>query len=197
MDNELDEVLTQVAEQVFESLVFMFPLDEEEQAPGGREPCAEVTVRVSFSGPFSGCLLVAVPTEMLPALSTNMLGMDYEGPARPDHEDDALKELANVVCGNLLPVIAGPQAVFQVYAPDFVAGGLAAETAGGRTPAATTHLILNEGEANLALFIDRWDREARNDPPERRWGMRPPYSTLHRLALSRRGPFVTNVQRER
>ena len=195
MNNQLDEVLTQVAEEVFESLVFMFPLDEEEQAPGGEEPCAQVTVRVSFSGPFSGCLLVSAPTEMLPALSANMLGMDYEGPARPDNEDDALKELTNVVCGNLLPIIAGPEAVFQVHAPDFVAEGVAAETAAGRVPTATAHLILDEGEAHLALFVDRWDREARNDPPELRWGMRPPHSGLTGSVASRRA--FAGVRRER
>jgi len=197
VDRQLDEVLTQVAEEVFESLVFMFPLAEEEQAPESEEACAEVAVRVSFSGPFSGCLLIAVPMEMLPALSTNMLGMDYEGPARPDHEDDALKELANVICGNLLPIIAGPKAVFQVHAPDFLAEGIAAETAGGRAPTATAHLTLDEGEASIALFVDRWNREARNDPPERRRGMRPPHATSRRLAASRRRRFTTSVRRER
>ncbi len=195
MDEQLDEVLARVAEEVFEALVFMFPVEEEEADEN--EARAETTVRVTFNGPISGALLVAVPVEMLPVLSTNMLGIDYEGPPRPDGEDDALKELANVICGNLLPVIAGAEAVFRVHAPEVVERGLAVETGRGLAPTARASLTLDEGKAEVSLFVDRWNREARNDPPDRRRGMIAPHSRRRRSAAKARRRAAARTRRIR
>jgi CheY-specific phosphatase CheX len=55
---------------------------------------------------------------MLPTVAANMLG-DDDAPA-PAQQLDALGEIANVICGNLLPHIAAPHAVFQLDAPQLL-----------------------------------------------------------------------------
>ncbi len=156
MDTTLDETLAQVGEEVFESLAFMFVIDEDELADDSGSAGPEAAVRVSFSGPLAGTLYLTVPVEMLQELTASMLGTDDEEQACPDAGLDALKELANVICGNLLPAIAGSHAIFCVHRPEAVAHGLTVEAAAKQTPTARAHLMLDEGCVDLALFLDRW-----------------------------------------
>ena len=113
-DTRLNEPLRQVAEETFESLAFMFAMPGDDEF--GPDPDAPLAVaRVSFHGPFAGELHLGVSRDMLPDLAANMLGMDEQATApTPEQQADALRELLNVVCGNLLPAIAGAEAVFNV-----------------------------------------------------------------------------------
>jgi CheY-specific phosphatase CheX len=110
------EELVQAAVLTFEELCFLFP-DAELQAPQ-RQATVDAAVRVAFSGPFRGHLLIKVCGGLLPILAANMLGQAEAPPAEQQH--DALGEVANVVCGNLLPRIAGAKAVFQLRPPQLV-----------------------------------------------------------------------------
>ncbi|MHC4715583.1 MAG: chemotaxis protein CheX [Planctomycetota bacterium] len=152
MTSLLEQTLCYVAEEQFESLAFMFPVPEDPDTP---ETVAEewTTVRVGFAGPFGGQLHLAVPSRMLPILGANMLGMD-DGAPSPDQQVDALKEMINVVCGNLLPTIAGAEAVFNVEAPELVGAGPSPQVPLEPPPAAATRVILDEGAAELCLFVD-------------------------------------------
>ena len=79
---------------------------------------------------------------MLPGLAANMLGVD-EAPGSAE-QADALGELANVLCGNLLPAIAGEQHVFILEAPG-----------PGRdegSPVATTSLTFDSGAVRASLY---------------------------------------------
>jgi CheY-specific phosphatase CheX len=148
MHDELNQLLRTVAEETFESLAFMFSMGDESE-PGAGAEMAWAGVR--FSGPFSGRLTLAVSQRALPALAGNMLGLDDSEAATPDQQHDGLKELANVVCGNLLPKIAGKQALFEIAAPELLAGEA---SSGGAEQAATAYLTLDEGEARIALFVE-------------------------------------------
>jgi len=61
---------------------------------------------------------------------------------------DALKEAANVLCGNLLPEFAGPREVFRLDAPALLAPGPSA----GATVAA--ELGVEGGRCEVELFAD-------------------------------------------
>jgi len=63
---------------------------------------------------------------------------------------DALGEVANVVCGNLLPEIAGRDAVFRLDAPRAFDGA----GCGHGTPAAALSLGVDGGRAELALHLE-------------------------------------------
>ncbi len=152
MDRTIDEILAQVGEEVFETLAFMFPMDEDELENDAASVGLEMTVRVDFSGPLSGALYLTTSLAMLREFSASMLGMDGDAQACEDAGLDAFKELANVVCGNLLPTIAGRYAVFNVHAPEAVADSLSATAE--KLPAAQVHLALDEGCVDMALFLD-------------------------------------------
>lgn len=129
MNTELDATLRQVAEDTFQSLAFIFPAEGDADAPldaaSGLEPRAGgpqskfgvAGVAVEFTGPFGGRMTLGVSYAMLPVLAANMLGLDEGTLPSDDQQDDALKELLNVICGNVLPALAGTESVFNVQAP--------------------------------------------------------------------------------
>ncbi len=153
MNNKYDETLSNVASETFESLAFMFRMITEDEELSVEVCGSSVTASIAFEGPFDGKLFLRLATETIPLVAANMLGMD-EGKLTTPQQQDAFKELLNVVCGNLLPEIAGTEAVFNVQAPQLVADGDIPASIDGRQPLATVRLILDDGEAELACFTD-------------------------------------------
>lgn len=153
MNSKLDEMLQNVAEEVFESLAFLIVMPEEEQAGSVlTDDNCWTAATVAFAGPFSGALFLSVSADMLPAIAANMLGLDGDEALSPVQQRDAFKELVNVVCGNLLPALAGDKATFDVRAPEVLPEGRIPPSLQGRPPAATARLNLDAGRAELALF---------------------------------------------
>jgi hypothetical protein len=146
--NDTDQILNDVVCRTFEDLAFMFQMGEEEAAGG---PAAETaSASVAFTGPFEGRTVVVVDRAMLTPLAANMLGLDPGVEPTPAQQEDALKELANVICGNLLPKVAGEEAVFQVLAPALSADdAIAAAT---DAPAGVTQVTLDTGATKVAIY---------------------------------------------
>lgn len=153
MSDQLSETLGAVAEETIMSLAFLFVMNEDEA--DCREDSEPVVACVDFSGPLNGALFVAGPRAMLPELTCNMLGFE-EGAEPPSLEvqTDALMELLNVVCGNLLPEIAGPEAVFKVHAPKLAAENLIPESFQDLPPVGRSTLYTEYGKLELCLFLD-------------------------------------------
>ena len=144
--------LLTAATSTFESLALLFA----ESPPSGAQADAPLThaVRVTFAGPCAGVLDVAVSDDVAVALAANMLGLDPEA-VRADAgvRHDAVGELANVVCGNVLPLVAGREAVFHLAAPA-VRALSDATTARAGAIALTETLGVDGGRAVLTLVLD-------------------------------------------
>jgi CheY-specific phosphatase CheX len=140
--------LLTAATSTFESLALLFA-----DVPAGAAQLATPlthAVVVAFSGPTSGALTVAVSDDVAVALAANMLGLSPEAAAAdPALRRDALGELANVVCGNVLPLVAGREAVFHLAAP----AACALPEAGGPAPLHAETLGVDLGRAVLALHL--------------------------------------------
>jgi hypothetical protein len=87
-----------------------------------------------------------------------MLGLDVGEETTQDHRSDALKETMNVICGNLLPAIAGDEVVFDIGVPEILSADQEMKTGAGipdgRDPSAKVTLDLDEGQCVLFLFLD-------------------------------------------
>ena len=147
MTRDLADVLHVSAARTFEQLTFSLPLD----APSLPDPQPPIpnplTASVDFRGPFAGRLEVGVTASLLPTIAANMLGQDEPPPLAEQH--DALCELANVICGNLLPEIAGSGPVFTLGAPRLDSTGVS-----DKPLAAEVDMAFDEGTARLRLFVD-------------------------------------------
>ncbi len=142
MTRKLQSELYWAATLTFSEMGFLLPtleIDEEQ-----RNAKVEASVSVEFDGPFSGKLLMRVCGGLLPVLAANMLGEEDVPPKSLQY--DALGEIANVICGNVLPRIAGMKDFFHVSAPKMVDDN-------DKAPAAEVQVGLGEGRADLLLFI--------------------------------------------
>lgn len=145
---QLRTALRRATTTTFEELALLVVDAVEPPAPAGsaRPPCG---VRVDFDGPFRGSVVLRVAEAVVDAAAANMLGIS----AAPDAEArrDALGELANVICGNLLPEVAGRAAVFALRAPRWI-GARDAERAEGQG-CVDCALDLDEGAVHVALLL--------------------------------------------
>jgi CheY-specific phosphatase CheX len=156
MSSSLDSTLQQAAISTFEDLGFLFAepevaeseVAESEEAARPVPPRVAVRSRVDFVGPMRGQVVVDLSADVMRALAENMTGMDVGDDAAICH--DAVGELANVVCGNLLPALAGPRAVFDLGAPRVSEIPSPEEPS---TPSASVRLGVEEGRAEVRLFL--------------------------------------------
>ena len=150
MNNQFKEILGKVAAETLQSLAFMFAFPEDERDYIDID--STVAASISFTGPFTGTLALAVSDQVLPKLADNMLGTEGEIPL--SQEQDAFKELLNVICGNVLPAIAGKQVIFKIDVPKILAIEEYAELIDGCKTASMAKMDLDEGQIDLYLVID-------------------------------------------
>jgi CheY-specific phosphatase CheX len=130
----------------FEDLALICPdlslSDEQSVAP------VDVAMSISFSGPLSGRFVLRASSEILPGIAENMLGAD--GVEVLSMQRDALGELANVMCGNLLPLIGGVRSVFVLSAPQEYVPGNDTQRC---VPAARASVGIEGGRAVAQLLL--------------------------------------------
>lgn len=140
----MEQALYQATILTFEELGFMFPTPDTDTWE--LEPEKSTATSVSFHGEFDGRLMLQIERGMLPTIAENMLGEEI--PLEEEMQHDVLCEITNVICGNVLPLIAGKQAVFKLNAPQFVH-----EMEIREEPSAVARFNLEEGRAEVLLFI--------------------------------------------
>lgn len=140
----MEQALYQATILTFEELGFMFPTPDKEQWE--LDPTKSAATSVSFYGEFDGQLVLQIERSMLPTIAENMLGEEI--PLEEEMQHDVLCEITNVICGNVLPMIAGKQAVFKLNAPQFLH-----EVESHEEATAVARLNLEEGRAEVLLYI--------------------------------------------
>ncbi len=113
---DVTEQLRKVFPQVLQLQIFMFA----EEAPIESLPAEAINwmiTEISFSGPFSGYMTLALPSEIQMEIAANFLGKDADDPDVFKYSEDALKEIINVLCGHMLTSIAGENPIFDLSIP--------------------------------------------------------------------------------
>jgi CheY-specific phosphatase CheX len=105
MDDPLRQAAAQAASNVFETMFFVFlePLDPEAVEVDPPTADAEwLQCTLGFRGPIQGRLRLGLPYAFACELATNFLGLEAE--ASEAQAVDMVKELSNMVCGNLFSI---------------------------------------------------------------------------------------------
>jgi CheY-specific phosphatase CheX len=108
----LNEILTQAAEEVLENMFFSGVMGEMAEPPEGERVCATVT----FDGSSHGTLSVSAPLSTASALAAGFLG-EEEGSVARAQARAVVGELANVLCGVVLGRM-NPDGDFVISPPD-------------------------------------------------------------------------------
>lgn len=77
-----------------------------------------ITFGVRFVGPHCGTLAVTMPDKLTATIAANLLGSDE--PVEVWMAHDTAGELANVVCGHILPDLFGANDVYRIEAPQLL-----------------------------------------------------------------------------
>ena len=149
MNDKVSKTMSRVAIETLEQLAYIFssPSDEIDMLT----PNATVA-SVPFSGPFSGRLMMKIATLPVLELVANMLGID-ENEIDSEQKFDAVKEILNILCGNLLPEIAGNQDIFNIKIPYIISKEELIESENEEVFAATT-LSIDDEMCSIYLFVD-------------------------------------------
>lgn len=108
------EICLQTLAGIVESLAFLMPTGVAEADPVGG-----LSVEVPWHGPdgVRGQVLIALDTSAADVVAVNMLGLEPGVAPSATDRQDAARELANVIAGNLLPAYYGLDHEFHLQAP--------------------------------------------------------------------------------
>jgi chemotaxis protein CheY-P-specific phosphatase CheC len=151
MEQKIKKVLAGVTSDTLEKLAFLFVFPDEERDGDGPEPT--IAGRVQFNGHFSGSMVLKMSSSVLPELSANMLGVDDDAEISPEEQQDAFKEMLNVLCGNFLPAIAGDEVVFNIEPPEIMSKNGAKTGMDEEKPTCVERLTVEEGFCDVYLYI--------------------------------------------
>ncbi len=107
-----DTMLTDSLAQSLETMAFLTTMPLEEDMPA---PKKAIWAEISFTGPKNGTIQILAGLDFCRILAENICALIE---VSDETCYDALKELSNVTCGLLLPILASSQAdVFDVTVP--------------------------------------------------------------------------------
>ncbi len=118
LNNELIEQAVEVIGRVLSESAFIFtdPI-EEDKKPDVNEWDVK-GVSLSFSGHCNGRLSMWAGNEFLRCAAANMLGLDEDSDSVREKIIDALKEILNIIVGNLLTEVYGTEPIFDLSIPE-------------------------------------------------------------------------------
>jgi CheY-specific phosphatase CheX len=142
--------LYKAAVRTFEDLGLLLP--NQELSDRQRETQLKAAVGISFEGAMRGWLIVRVCGDVLPELTTSMLGEDRE--PTESEQQDALGEVANVICGNLLPDLIGRYEICHISGPMSITVDMPVAIRDVPPPTAAVEFGLPEGRTEVLLYVD-------------------------------------------
>lgn len=122
MSPDFTEALSKVAVRILEEAAFLF---SDDLAPADRpgHEWQPIGTSLSYEGSKdSGTVQVWAEPAMVRSLASNMLGLNEDDPESSTHIADALKELLNMVLGNVLTEVWGTEPVFHLGIPTLLDG---------------------------------------------------------------------------
>jgi CheY-specific phosphatase CheX len=145
-----EEKLKNIACETFEITSYMFPLEEwefEDESDGVGED--SISALVHFDGAAEGGMQIRVSSELFDAIAENMLGLEE---ASRELKEGALCEIANIICGNTVPVFANDDKICYIRTPKITTSqqNVNEEFIGMETE--STHVHLDEGVAEITIY---------------------------------------------
>jgi CheY-specific phosphatase CheX len=148
MDDPITAELNKATETAFRDVCNLAPT----AGLDGRQSEAffEARAVVDFWGPCHGRLIVSLFGDVMALVVQGMLGEEEKADART--KGDALKEITNIICGNVLPIIGGSPGPFHLGSPRIVPAGDPV-TGNNPVPTAKVDVGLKNGRAEVSLVV--------------------------------------------
>jgi CheY-specific phosphatase CheX len=150
MSNRLQTVLLQATVSTFEEMGYILPTHEidEDQLLAKRA----ISVSIDFKGPMEGMFVLHTYGQWLSILAANMMGED-DSPSEK-LQQDAVGEVANIICGNILQSLVDPDTKYQLDSPRFL-DSRDVDSYQTITPACQTEMGVEDGRITVLLIITK------------------------------------------
>jgi len=149
MKTKIERVLEEATIKTFEDICFMYLEPELREKQKDLKP--DAAAEVGFHGGYTGTLVIESRGDLFSAVAVNILSDD-----RPSvqQKKDALGEIANIICGNIVPSLGRRKAGgYKIESPRHLSRDeLLKEEK--RKPLAAVMLNFNQGRADIKLFVD-------------------------------------------
>jgi CheY-specific phosphatase CheX len=121
MQQSLVDTARESAIRTLERAAFLFT-DEitEKKIPQIGDDWQQKGVSLDYTGPFQGELRLWMPESLSRMIASNMLGIDEGMDLAKQEEDDALKEILNIILGIYLTDAYGNEPVFHLGIPQIL-----------------------------------------------------------------------------
>lgn len=148
MKAQIEKKLMDAAVKTFEETCFMYIMPELEDIQD-KLPI-DAVAEIKYRGNFTGKLVIEIRGGLLDAIAVNMLGQ--EKPSL-QQKQDALGEIANIICGNVIPALSSQGGEYKIESPSIIRENQTQSNLLGE-PLAHTVLNLNQGRADLKFFVN-------------------------------------------
>ena len=150
MKTQVEKFLIESTVKTLEDLCFMYQepelKDAQENLP--LEAAAEVKYR---SDDFTGKLVIETRGGLFSAIATNILSIDNPSTKQ---KKDALGEMANIICGNVVPSLGEGGREYKIEAPRSLNKDDLLKEELREEPVAAITLNFNDGRVDIKLFVD-------------------------------------------
>lgn len=148
MSRKLKDKIYDIAINAFEVTCFMFPLEEQEIEEPPKISESTKRAAVDFNGAAEGRMIIHPSEELLTAIAANMLGVE-----NPNEEEEvgALCEIANIICGNIVPLFAKNDSICYVEPPFILTGNAAIGDPDKDIEEERIQVYLDEGTVEISV----------------------------------------------
>lgn len=155
MNQDHAEILTESVSEVLETIAYLCPVPVAGEENGqdtdsdGKSDCIGIT----FQGPVSGKLFITFPDTLSLMIAASMLGIEENDPDLQKKRIDAIKEILNIICGNLLIKLYGESVVFRIGSPYLIENIEIELREGDYTEMLRTKLMVDEHPVTCVMLI--------------------------------------------
>lgn len=153
MPEKIKDEIKKIAYETFQITCYMFPLEDWE---AGEMTCSEIPdyqtgAVVAFDGAANGMLVIKPCRQMYEAIAANMLGVDE---ATDSEKEAALCEIANIVCGNTVPLFANNSKICLIKPPEIMKENHPLEKKTVGMYKEVIEIFFDEGAAEISIFYE-------------------------------------------
>ena len=151
MNNNDVNRIRDIALNVFEVTCYMFPLEEWEieDAEDFDQPDGSVRSIVHFEGAAKGGMVISPSNHLLEAIAANMLGVEE---ATDPEKEGALCEIANIICGNTVPMFAKDENICYIRPPRIAKADEITDEIFKDMKSDKLQVLLDEGIADITIY---------------------------------------------
>jgi CheY-specific phosphatase CheX len=151
MKRQIENVLKESTIKTFEDICFIYQVPELKDDQ--KNMALEAVAEVNFRGNFTGKLVIETRGGLFSAIAANMLSNDVP---EDRQKKDALGEVANIICGNVVPSLGRSEPEYKIEGPRCLNKDDLLKEEKQEKPLAEITLNFNQGRADIKLFVNNY-----------------------------------------